>query len=131
MTPRTEARDGNSLLTQSLEALERDDIQAALRLSHELVERFPDDPRCHVARARVLKSAGRDADALEVLSANLAMHAADPKTLAMMRTLASNSHQPGEALIYAQRLAELAPRERKNLLFLVDAHLLAKNEKAA
>jgi tetratricopeptide (TPR) repeat protein len=129
--PAAPERDQDALRERALSAMERGEADEALGLSEDLIGRFPDVARSHFIRARVLATFGRPEEALDTLRSSLSLHKGDFRALAMMRTLAAGLGCRDEAVDYARKASEVAPHERKNLLFLLGEHIRSNDHKAA
>jgi len=83
---------------------------AELRRAAELA---PDQAQYAYVYAVSLHSAGRVEDALSILKENLAKHSTDRDTLLALVSFNRDAGNIAAALDYAQRLAQIAPNDRR------------------
>ena len=118
-----EAVSWESLIQAGRVALAAGDYDAVMAPAERVIQGLPNDRQGYILKAQALLALGRLGDALDTVTRGLQRLDRDAKLLSFARTVALRQGGIEAAAPYALQIAEIAPGELKNELFLIDLEL--------
>ncbi len=117
--PTTEAA---TLAAEAREAIERGDLPFAIERANQLIEADSFDRQGHILKAEALMAQQKPAEALQVIQQALLAQENDARLLSFARNTALQLHGIEAAAEYVLKLAQVAPDDIKNELFVIELH---------